>query len=66
MIAVIIEDVAAILPTLLRMWSRSGVTDAVPTGQVLAGLAPISRANRRIVLQEWLAEAFTMWGVPRW
>jgi hypothetical protein len=45
------------------MWSRSGVTDAVPTGQVLAGLAPISRANRRIVLQEWLAEAFTMWGV---
>jgi len=35
----------------------------VPTGQVLAGFAPISRANRRIVLQEWLAEAFTMWEV---
>jgi hypothetical protein len=39
------------------------VAHAVPTGRVLAGFAPISRANRRIVLQEWLAEAFTMWGV---
>jgi hypothetical protein len=27
------------------------------------GLAPITRDNRRIVVQEWLAEAFTMWGI---
>ena len=40
-----------------------GVAHAVPTGRVLAGFAPISTANRRIVAQEWLAEAFTMWGV---
>jgi len=40
-----------------------GVAHAVPTGQVLAGFEPITTANRRIVLQEWLAEAFTMWGV---
>jgi hypothetical protein len=40
-----------------------GVAHAVPTRQVLAGFAPVSADNRRIVLQEWLAEAFTMWGV---
>lgn len=40
-----------------------GVAHAVPTRQVLAGFAPITTNNRRIVLQEWLAEAFTMWGI---
>src|SRR5512140_3870677 len=62
--AVIIGDMAAILAyvaaAVVALW---GVAHAVPTGRVLAGFAPISRANRRIVLQEWLAEAFTMWGV---
>ena len=40
-----------------------GVAHAVPTRQVLAGFAPISTDNQRIVAQEWLAEAFTMWGI---
>lgn len=40
-----------------------GVAHAAPTRQVLAGFAPISADNRRVVVQEWLAEAFTMWGV---
>jgi hypothetical protein len=40
-----------------------GVAHAVPTRQVLAGFAPITAGNRRVVLQEWLAEAFTMWGI---
>lgn len=40
-----------------------GVAHAVPTRQVLAGFEPISADNRRIVLQEWLAEALTMWGI---
>ena len=40
-----------------------GVAHAVPTRQVLAGFAPITADNRRIVAQEWLAEAFTMWGI---
>jgi hypothetical protein len=40
-----------------------GVAHAVPTRQVLAGVAPITRDNRRVLLQEWLAEAVTMWGV---
>ena len=40
-----------------------GVAHAVPTRRVLAGFAPITTDNRRIVAQEWLAEAFTMWGI---
>ena len=40
-----------------------GVAHAAPTRQVLAGFEPISADNRRIVLQEWLAEAFAMWGI---
>ena len=40
-----------------------GVAHAVPTRQVLAGFVPITTDNRRIVVQEWLAEAFTMWGI---
>ncbi len=40
-----------------------GVAHAVPTRQVLAGFSPITVDNRRILLQEWLAEALTMWGV---
>jgi hypothetical protein len=63
-LAVIIGAVAVILAyvaaTVVAVW---GVAHAVPTGQVLAGFAPISGANRRILLQEWLAEAFTMWGI---
>ncbi len=40
-----------------------GVAHAVPTRQVLAGFEPVTAGNRRIVLHEWLAEAFTMWGL---
>ena len=40
-----------------------GVAHAAPTRQVIAGFAPITADNRRIVVQEWLAEAFTMWGI---
>jgi hypothetical protein len=64
MIAMIIEAVAGILSyvagVVVALW---GVAHAVPTAQVLAGLAPITVDSRRIVLQEWLAEAFTMWGI---
>jgi hypothetical protein len=40
-----------------------GVGHAVPTRQVVAGFGPISADNRRVIVQEWLAEAFTMWGI---
>jgi len=40
-----------------------GVAHAAPTRQVLVGFEPVSVDNRRVILQEWLAEAFSMWGI---
>jgi hypothetical protein len=40
-----------------------GVAHAIPTRQVLASFEPITANNRRVIAQEWLAEAFTMWGI---
>ena len=51
---------AYIAGSVVAMW---GVAHAIPTRQVLAGFAPITADNRRILAQEWLAEAFTMWGI---
>ena len=51
------------LPTLPGRRRGVGVAQAVPTRQVLAGFEPVTADNRRIVLQEWLAEAFTRWGI---
>ena len=45
---------------LITAW---GAAHAIPTRQVLAGFNPISPDNRRIIQQEWLAEAITMWGL---
>lgn len=55
--ATILAFVAA---ALVAMW---GVADVIPTGRVLVGFIPITQDNRRILLQEWLAEAFAMWGL---
>src|SRR5512143_443538 len=46
--------------TILAGW---GLAHAVPTRQVVAGFDPVTADNRRIIVQEWLAEAFTMWGL---
>ena len=51
---------AYVAGTVVAVW---GVAHAIPTRRVLAGFAPITADNRRIVAQEWLAEAFTMWGI---
>ncbi len=40
-----------------------GVAHVIPTRQVLRGFDPITTDNRRIILQEWVAEAFAMWGL---
>lgn len=45
---------------LIAAW---GTAHAIPTRQVLAGFSPITPDNRRIIQQEWLAEAITMWGL---
>ena len=64
MIAVTIGSMAVILAcvagVIVAAW---GVAHAIPTARVLAGLEPVTVDNRRVVLQEWLAEAFTMWGI---
>ena len=51
---------AYVAAAVIAMW---GVAHAIPTRQVVAGFEPISADNRQIVLQEWLAEALTMWGM---
>src|SRR5271166_2092142 len=51
---------AYVAATLVALW---GVAHSIPTRRVLESFEPISVDNRRILLQEWLAEALTMWGV---
>lgn len=45
------------------MTAAWGVAHAVPTVRVVAGFEPLTRDNRRVLVQEWLAEALTMWGI---
>jgi hypothetical protein len=55
------SDVLAYLSAaLVTAW---GVAHVVPTPRVMAGFEPITPDNRRVVLQEWLGEAFAMWGI---
>jgi F0F1-type ATP synthase membrane subunit c/vacuolar-type H+-ATPase subunit K len=51
---------AFVAGVLVGLW---GIAHAIPTRKVVAGFGPISRDNRRILIQEWLAEALTMWGL---
>lgn len=51
---------ALVSAVLIALW---GVAHVIPTRQVVAGFAPIEDDNRRILTQEWVAEAFTMWGL---
>jgi hypothetical protein len=54
------DTLAYIAAVLVGLW---GVAHAIPTKRVVAGFEPITVDNRRYILQEWLAEAFTMWGL---
>ena len=54
------QVLAYVAATLIAMW---GIAHAVPTKRVVAGFAPITVDNRRVLTQEWLAESFTMWGM---
>ncbi|MGO9927529.1 MAG: hypothetical protein ACLPLP_15775 [Mycobacterium sp.] len=51
---------AYLAAALIAAW---GIAHAVPTKRVVAGFAPITADNRRVLTQEWLAESFTMWGM---
>lgn len=54
------EPLAYLAAGIVALW---GVAHAIPTRQVVGGFGPISADNRRILLQEWLVEAFAMWGL---
>jgi hypothetical protein len=54
------EVLAYVAAALVGFW---GVAHAVPTRQVIAGFEPTAVDNHRIILQEWLAEAFALWGL---
>lgn len=43
---------------LVFLW---GVAHVIPTRQVVAGFGEIGRANRLVLAQEWVGEAFAMW-----
>jgi citrate synthase len=57
---VMTTTLAYVAGAVVALW---GVAHAIPTRQVLAGFEPVTANNRRIIAQEWLAEAFTMWGI---
>jgi hypothetical protein len=52
------EVLAYVAGGLVGLW---GVFHAIPTRAVVAGFGEISTDNRRVLVQEWLAEAVTMW-----
>ncbi len=54
------DALAYLAAVLVALW---GVAHVIPTRKVVAGFEPISADNRRVLVQEWLAEALTMWGV---
>src|SRR5271166_3366286 len=53
-------NLAYIAAAVVAAW---GVLHAVPTQRVVAGFEPMTSDNRRVITQEWLAEALTMWGI---
>ena len=54
------QVLAYLAAALIGAW---GMARAVPTKRVVAGFAPITTDNRRVLTQEWLAESFTMWAM---
>jgi len=49
---------ACLAASLVALW---GLAHAIPTRPVVAGFGAISTDNRRVITQEWLAEALSMW-----
>jgi hypothetical protein len=52
------EVLAYLSAGVIALW---GVAHAIPTRAVVGGFGPISVDNRRVITQEWLAEALAMW-----
>jgi hypothetical protein len=54
------QVLAYVAAGVVALW---GVSHAIPTRAVVAGFGEISVDNRRVLVQEWLAEAVTMWSL---
>jgi hypothetical protein len=54
------EILAFVAAGIVAIW---GVAHAIPTRKVVADFEPVTSTNRLVILQEWLAEAFAMWGL---
>ncbi|MBO8184118.1 hypothetical protein [Streptomyces spirodelae] len=54
------EVLAYVAAGLVLLW---GVSHAIPTRGVVAGYGELTADNRRILVQEWLAEAVTMFSL---
>jgi hypothetical protein len=54
------QVLAYVAVVLIGVW---GIAHAALTKRVVAGFAPITTDNRRVLTQEWLAESFTMWAM---
>lgn len=54
------EVLAYVGAGMVGMW---GIAHAIPTPQVVSGFEPTTPDNHRVILQEWIAEAFAMWGI---
>ncbi|MFI6959978.1 hypothetical protein ACIBJI_41750 [Nocardia sp. NPDC050408] len=54
------EFLAYAAATVTGLW---GIAHVVPTRRVVAGFEPTSVGNRRVIIQEWIAEAVGLWGI---
>jgi hypothetical protein len=54
------EALAYLAAATIGLW---GISHAIPTRKVVAGFEPTTPDNHWLVLQEWVAEAVTMWGL---
>lgn len=54
------DTLAYLAAILIAVW---GIAHAIPARQVVSGFEPTSHDNRLVVIQEWVAESFTMWGL---
>jgi hypothetical protein len=52
------ELLAYVGAAIVALW---GVMHAIPTRSVVSGFGPLSADNQRVITQEWVAEALTMW-----
>lgn len=54
------EALAYLAAATIGLW---GLSHAIPTRKVVTGFEPTTADNHWVILQEWLAEAVTMWGL---